>query len=125
MIMNVIADISLNGFGAFIVVAATVITIGLGAVGIFMQKRSAAIINAMKEEREIAERKRITEREEDQRIISEQNAKLVRLEAENAHLGAEVRDLRELVTQAANVEALRGEVQSGFKEVLARLPVAS
>lgn len=116
--MPVIADISLNGFGAFVVVAVTVITIGLGATGIFMQKRSAAIIAAMKEERALDGAARERERE----TIRKQGIKLDAVQAENAHLTQEVSTLRSLVTQAAKVDQLRDEMQTGFTQILDRLP---
>jgi hypothetical protein len=40
----------------------------------------------------------------------------------NNHLNHRVDDLSELVTQAAKVDALRGEMRDGFALVLARLP---
>jgi hypothetical protein len=118
-----LADVSLNGFGAFVVVAVTVLTIGLGAVGIFMQRRSSAIIAALKEEREIADRERDREREKDRAIMDQQGTELAAVKADNVHLNEKVNGLNEMVTQAAKVDLLRGEVQTGFTEVLKRLPI--
>lgn len=115
-----IADISLNGFGAFVIVAVTVITIGLGATGILMQRRSSAIINAMRAEKELDDR----DRKRDRETIERQGIKIEALQTENAHLTQELDSVRQLVTQAAKVDQLRDEVQAGFAQVLERLPAA-
>jgi uncharacterized protein YlxW (UPF0749 family) len=107
----ILADISLNGFGAVVVVVITVLTIGLGAVGIFMQRRNAAVIGTLKDELELSDRKR-----------GELTAEVSALTTANNHLNHRVDDLSELVTQAAKVDALRGEMRDGFALVLARLP---
>jgi hypothetical protein len=113
-----LAAFSLSAFGAVVVVVVTVLTVGVGAAGIFMQRRNAAIIEALKNELALSDRARGEQEATIQTLKIDRDKNRNEIE----HLKTEVARLNEMVTQAAKVDALRGDVEAGFKEVLGRLP---
>lgn len=113
-----IAAIGFANFWTFIGGLVCLVTIAVGALGLVAQQRSRALIETMKTELDLSDRKRT----EQAQTITEQGHKIEKLEGERESTRNEVRRLSELVTQAAKVDALTTTVNEGFAEVLRRLP---